>query len=334
MTDSATAPSPEFLRVFREQAGSGGALPFDRFVELALYHPEVGYYRQPRKRVGRGPGTDFYTASSSGAIFGELIAAACTTLLRGKDPAGFKFVELGAEPAGPGEPPAGVLAGVTHPFGEVELVSVDQALPVLTGSCIVFANELFDAQPFERYRFRDGRWRPLGVAERPGRLEEVELETPPTIALPETAAEGQRFDAPVAARKLLDRIAAQPWTGLLVTSDYGRTLHELFHELPQGTARAYFRHRQSNDLLDRPGEQDLTCHVCWDWLSDTLREHGFSDPVVESQEKFLVTHAARHLANLTQQAGAGFDPRRLSVLQLLHPGNLGQKFQVLHARRG
>mgnify|MGYP003347625901 CR=1 FL=1 len=68
-----------------------------------------------------------------------------------------------------------------------------------------------------------------------------------------------------AATALLETIAAQPWTGLFLTCDYGRSLHELLTEYPAGTARAYHRHRQSNDLLAQPGEQDLTRHLCWDW---------------------------------------------------------------------
>src|SRR5688500_446078 len=112
---SPTAASPEFLAVFRAHADAKGAMSFARFMDLALYHPEVGYYRQRRPRVGRGPGTDFFTASTSGPIFGELICAACVKLLRaaGRDPARHMFVEIGAEPDGDG-----VLAGVGHPFSD------------------------------------------------------------------------------------------------------------------------------------------------------------------------------------------------------------------------
>ena len=42
-------------------------------MELALYHPTLGYYRHSGPRVGYGRGTDFFTASTSGPLFGELI---------------------------------------------------------------------------------------------------------------------------------------------------------------------------------------------------------------------------------------------------------------------
>ena len=38
-----------------------------------------GPLRSPRRRVGRDAGTDFYTASTSGAVFGELVAAKTAT---------------------------------------------------------------------------------------------------------------------------------------------------------------------------------------------------------------------------------------------------------------
>ena len=135
-------------------------MTFARFMELALYHPATGYYRRPQRRVGYGPGTDFFTASTSGPVFGELIAAACVDLLGSADPREFTFVEIGAEPAAAAQPGAvgGVLAGVAHPFARVRILGVGESLD-LGGNCIVFSNELFDAQPFHRFVFRRGAWR-------------------------------------------------------------------------------------------------------------------------------------------------------------------------------
>ena len=61
--------------------------------------------------------------------------------------------------------------------------------------------------------------------------------------------------------------------------------------------------------------------------------HGFAAPVLESQEAFFVHHAASVLSRLTAAEAGRFSSRKLGVLQLLHPGNIGQKFQVLWARR-
>ncbi|HTZ20966.1 MAG TPA: SAM-dependent methyltransferase [Opitutaceae bacterium] len=322
-------PSASFLAVFRAQADAHGAMPFDRFMELALYDPAVGYYRREQSRVGYEAGTDFFTASTSGPVFGELVAAAGAALVRahGGTPGDFVFVEIGAEPA------TGVLAGVTHPFGAVRPVRVGEPIE-LSGHCIVFSNELFDAQPCRRFVRRAGVWRELGVAECDGRLVEIELGAIAEAWLPAQAPEGYCFDAPRAAADLAARIAAQPWSGLFLAFDYGKSWPVLAEETPAGTARAYHRHTQSNDLLARPGEQDLTCHVCWDWLRDALVQGGFAAPQLESQEAFFVRHAAEYLAAMTAAEGARFSPKKLSLLQLLHPAHLGQKFQALHAWRG
>ncbi len=329
MGSSATpssAPSADFLAAFRLRAGPGGALTFAEFMELALYHPVLGYYRRPRPRVGYGADTDFYTASTSGPVFGELVAAAVTTLLARQDPGAFTFVEIGAEPG------RSVLAGVEHPFRSVQPLRLEDPLE-LRGNCVVFSNELFDAQPFRRFVFRGKSWQELGVTLHDGALSETTLPAAMPADFPPSAPEGYIIDAPLAATALAGRIAAQPWTGLFLAFDYGKSWQELAEATPAGTARAYHRHTQSNHLLAQPGEQDLTCHICWDWLKIALASEGFASPAVESQEAFFIHHAATYIAATTAAEAARFSPKKLSLLQLLHPSHLGQKFQVLQAAR-
>lgn len=138
----------------------GGVLDWEHFVRIALYEPELGYYRRPdRARIGREPGTDFQTASSLNPVFASLVIEAATRLLpEGVSAAESRFIEIGAET------PGGLLAGLKHPFREVLASGIEEALPVPDGPCILFSNELFDARPFRRYRFRDGAWREMGVA--------------------------------------------------------------------------------------------------------------------------------------------------------------------------
>jgi SAM-dependent MidA family methyltransferase len=350
----ASAVPPEFLAAFRQAAGDSGTLSFARFMELALYHPDTGYYAQRRRRIGRAPDTDFFTATSLGPVFGELVVESCVALLDQRLPRDHTFVEIGAESPAPGNAggfdsfpggPGGVLAptgsgqaGVTHPFAAAATISLGQPLH-LPPRAVVFSNELFDAQPCHRLVREAGHWRESGVGLRDDALEEVLLPdlTPEVQAvhdrLPAAAPDGYRIDLPLAAAQLAARIAAQPWAGLFVAFDYGKSWRELSEDTPAGTVRAYFRHRQSNDLLARPGEQDLTCHVCWDWLGEALTVHGFAAPMLESQEAFFVHHAAPALSRLTAAEAGRFSGRKLGVMQLLHPGNMGRKFQVLWARR-
>lgn len=303
-------------------------MSFSRFMALALYDPQVGYYRQPRERVGRSALTDFYTATSTGSLFGELIEAAAGKLLGASlTPADCTFVELGTEQ------PGGIHAGRRHGFKAVRTLPLGSALQI-EGPCVVFSNELFDAQPCRRFVRRDGVWWELGVQLADDTLREIvcgPAENAPY--LPEPAPEGYILDAPEAATGLLREIMQQPWHGLFLACDYGKTWSELVHATPAGTARAYHRHKQSNDLLARPGEQDLTCHVCWDWLQAALAAHGADAPRVESQEVFLVRHAHELLAETVARHAHNLSDRKQALLQLIHPAHMGRKFQVLHALR-
>lgn len=303
-------------------------MPFDRFMALALYDEQAGYYRHARERVGRGTNTDFYTATTTGPIFGELIEAATAKLLgEGAKLADHQFVEIGTEQ------PGGIHAGRQHDFKAIRTLPLGHALEI-EGPCVVFSNELFDAQPCRRFVHRGGIWLELGVQLAGDALQET-VWAPAENApyLPAQAPEGYCLDAPEAAVELLRTILKQPWHGLFVACDYGKSWAELIDSTPAGTVRAYHRHQQSNDLLARPGEQDLTCHVCWDWLQAALLEAGCSTPQVESQEAFLVRHAAQLLAETVQREAAGLSSRKQALLQLIHPAHMGQKFQVLHARR-
>jgi SAM-dependent MidA family methyltransferase len=241
--------STQFIDLFRSRADPAGTMTFARFMQLALYDPSLGYYRQPRPRVGRAPGTDFFTASSS-PLFGELVAAACTSLLAAHhaDPRDFTFVEIGAEPLDEarGRPETGILANTPHPFGATKTFRLGDPLE-LKGRCVVFSNELFDAQPFHRFVFRRGAWRELGVALRDDGFVEVELPEATPATLPITAPEGYGIDAPLEAAALAGQIAAQPWSGLFLAFDYGKTWSELAEATPAGTARVF-----SSCAIERP----------------------------------------------------------------------------------
>ena len=58
--------------VIRAEILQSGAIPFARFMELALYCPETGYYETNKDNVGRCG--DFITSVSTGSLFGELLA--------------------------------------------------------------------------------------------------------------------------------------------------------------------------------------------------------------------------------------------------------------------
>ena len=326
------ASSSDFFDVFQAEPGSATGVSFARYMELAMYHPTAGYYTRDFKRVGRDEKADFFTSTSFNPVFGELVVAATVRLLAPARPADFEFVEIGAEPGG------GILRNLPHPFAGYRTISLGQPF-VLPPRAVVFSNELFDAQPFHRVVFRGGRWRELGVALRGRHLHEAELpEFSPEVAaraefLPRTSDENYHIDLPLRTLPLLERIIGPEWRGLFLAFDYGKYWQELAENIPGGTGRTYHRQKMGSDLFARPGRQDLTCHICWDWLEDGLVRAGFGETWVESQESFFTRHAAAELAAITAAEAGSFSPRKRMVMQLLHPANMGQKFQALHALR-
>jgi SAM-dependent MidA family methyltransferase len=326
MKPSAAPCDPAILAALRSRAAGRTALNFADFMEVVLYEPGIGYYRKSGPRVGRGAGTDFFTSTDS-PLFGRLIVAACGDLLGNAPLSQYDFIEMGSEPG------AGILSGIKHPFRSHRQVRIGESLK-LGGQSIVFSNELFDAQPFRRFRYAAGAWRELGVSLEGDTLSETEISGAVIPQLPSPSTEGYVVDAPVASADLAAAIAGQPWEGLFLAFDYGKSWEEIAHATPQGTARSYRHHVQSNDLLAHAGDQDLTCHVCWDWLSDALARKGFTDPRVESQEAFFAHHCSPLLEGLSRDDAGRLSRDKLSILQLLHPVHMGQRFQAIWAVRG
>lgn len=314
-------------------AAAGGILSYREFTRWALYDRDFGYYRRARQRVGLAPGTDFYTNLSFRSVFAPLVIEALTDSELG-DPSSFHFVEIGVEPEG-----GLIRSGDTHPFASVSTLRIGDPICV-PERAVVFANEWLDAQPFHRFRFIEGTWREIGIVPGgPDEFAEVPFptETPALTrirsSLPLPHPEGYTLDLSFDAPDAVEALAETSWEGRFVTIDYGHSWDTLLHEIPQGSGRAYYQHRQESNLLARPGEQDLTCSVCWDWIERALTAHGFGKPERYRQETFFMKRAQTGVARIIAANTGGYSPTRNKLLALLHPGQMGARFQVLVADR-
>lgn len=338
MTVSSEHPnSLKLIQKMRDASPSANQLNYKDFIQHALYDPEFGYYTRNIDRVGRSDETDFYTSQSIGPMFGALVLTAIKNLIQDHtnkptNLSDWTFAEIGYEKESEWWTPD------ECPFHDH--IKIGPGDPIdFKGPCVVFSNELFDAQPFHRVVRLGGQWMELGVSLNTDELTETILpELSPEVAafrnqLPLETEDGYTIDLPLATIPLAERIVSLDWNGLFIALDYGKPWIHLAHDFPQGTARAYYRHKQSPHLIAHPGVQDLTCHICWDWLNEALMEARFTETKVESQEAFFVKHAANHIETVISSNPGTFDKNRQSLMQLIHPATMGQQFQVLSGFR-
>ena len=361
MNAGATAGRPELLALLRAEIEAAGPMCFARFMDLALHHPEHGYYAGGERRLG--PRGDFFTASDLGPAFGRALArqiAQVAALCGGSDEP-FEVVEFGA---GRGLLAQDVLEALARDAPELAArtrytmversaamrdaaaarVSAARVLEPgrlarARAGCVV-AVELFDALPVHRLARRAHELVELRVAsDDRGRL--VESEAAPCAEAAEWAArygaadgEGTDAEAASGAAELLAELARAVERGAWLIVDYGDRADRLYTaERRRGTLLAYHAHRTSEAFLERVGLQDLTAHVNFSALEDSARGLGLEVLGLTTQDRFLIGNGL-----LEEFEGGQRDPsavkRRLQALQLLHPLGMGRAFRVLALSKG
>jgi SAM-dependent MidA family methyltransferase len=300
-------------------------LTFRDFVELALYHPEFGYYTRPVSPIGKDG--DYVTSPLLSPVFAfalgrlrkefvnrasdeapSIVDVGCGdgALIRalareeGADAALYFGVDrflgrvssadLGeGERSQPAEPNEGSADRVTF------LESLDRV--PRDGAQLIISNELFDALPFARLvRRGEDELHELWVAERDGILDWSEHEAEAAYADYFAArgielAEGQFADVSLEWGAMYEEICAHLTRGLVVTFDYGFPQKQLFDPRIRrfGTAAAYRGQRVTRDLLANPGEQDLTAHINFDDLIRAGERKGLRTLFFGRQAKFLLS---------------------------------------------
>ncbi len=358
-------------RILARRMAEEGPMPFSRFMEEALYHPDHGYYRR-EGRIGRGG--DFLTSVSVGDLFGLLLCERLAGWTRERRWSPVRWVEAGAHD---GRLACDILDHCRAAHGDLysrlryEIVEPDPAfrarqaerlsdhaprvawrsslgsLPPGGLEGILFSNELLDALPVERLRWdrARGRWIRCGVGWEGGRFQWRRMEAldPRSGLLGSLAAvpseclerlrDGFATERGRRARDWWKSAARRLGRGLLATVDYGLpTLEFLMPHRAEGTLRAYRGHRVSGDLLDSPGEQDLTSHVDFSELSAAGEEEGLRTRDLVLQERFL----SRALEEGVRRGAAGewMTPRRMRQWgTLAHPEGFGRSFRVLVQER-
>jgi SAM-dependent MidA family methyltransferase len=342
-----------------------GAIPFARFMELALYCPDYGFYEKEKDNIGRRG--DFFTSVSVGGLFGELLAfqfAEWMGLEDGPGRAGGRIVEAGAHD---GRLAADILGWLRvhrektfnllqyclvepsarrrewqretlKDFGKtVRWIPEISALQPTSPSpkTIIFSNELLDAMPVHRFGWDAAakKWFEWGVALAGetfvwSRLENSEFRIP-NSELEAVLPDGYIIETSPTAEAWWREAAGVLKRGKLVAVDYGLSEEEFFTpERRDGTLRAYHRHRLSADLLAHPGGQDLTTHVNFTALQSAGEAAGLKTDALMSQSKFL-TQIAERIWKRADVFGEWNSSRTRQFQTLTHPEHLGRPFRVL-----
>jgi SAM-dependent MidA family methyltransferase len=356
---------PSLRQFIEDEIRARGPMRFARYMELCLYGGDEvpGYYSGPRQQFGKAG--DFYTSSDVHAVFGRLLSRQFEQMWRALgSPDQIDLIE-----PGPGrglfaqdvldwtakkfpefhralrytlvEASAGLRQRLEERFAQHGSVQVLGSLAEAKGTyenAIVFANELFDALPVEVISDRGQVY----VTVENGRF--VETFQPPTSEVSDYLDrysvhphEGERVEACLAAKPMLEQIAAAVQRGFFVFIDYGYTRDEQLQGRHLDTLMTYRQHAASADPYAAPGEQDITAHVNFTALSGIAHDCGLDAFPLVTQSQFLLG-----IGEETQFADA-FDECKLPqeqakvALQLKHlatPVGMGDIFHVLVLSRG
>ncbi|MEL6710437.1 MAG: SAM-dependent methyltransferase [Pseudomonadota bacterium] len=338
---------------------SGGQLPFDQFMQLALYAPGTGYYVNGRRKLGADG--DFVTAPDISPLFGQCLANQCAELLAviGQG----NLLEFGA---GTGRLAASLLRHLhtldqlperylildtspdlraqQHAYLQQTIpdlmprVTWLDRLPTTNWRGIILANELLDALPVHRVHYTGTEWLEEFVTWQQGRFEPVSgpLHSPglaqavrkiPTESLPT----GYQTEINLRLAPWLNAVTEHMLQGALLLIDYGYTAAEYYHpERASGTLMCYHRHQANTDPYQRIGQQDITAHVNFSDLAHAGADAGLQLAGFTTQAKFLLNTGLPELLPQALQAHPQDEATLLAaVKQFTLPTMMGERFKAL-----
>ena len=353
--------------ILGERIRAGGPITFAEFMREALYHPVHGYY----SRASASRFADYYTSVDVHPIFGRLLARQFAEMWKQLgSPRPFLVAEAGA---GVGRLAGHILdfgAQSLPAFYEaLQYVAVERSpdrraehharlavhvaagrvsssgeIPSAIPAGCIFSNELIDAFPVHRVLMEHGALQEIFVGYEGGSFVEIQGK-PSTPALENyfreqgvSLEEGQQAEVCLEACEWIEKAGRALERGFIVTIDYGHEARALYDEHHnRGTLLAYRDHAVSENILESPGEQDLTAHVNFSALDLWGRRAGLMRSGLVTQTQFLVALGrGNEFADLYEPGQTELEKLRARLLlkNLIHPEGMGEKFQVLIQHKG
>jgi SAM-dependent MidA family methyltransferase len=302
----------------------GGWLSFERFMALALYAPELGYYSSGRRVIGFGPqdGSDFVTAPEMSPLFGAMLARQVQQALTQTQTD--VVWEFGAGRGSLAVQLLKVLGPYIRSYGIVELSGslrqvqqqvIAAQVPEFANKVqwlsewptelkgVVVGNEVLDAMPVQLLTWNGQQWRERGVTWRDEASSDVsesgawcwedrpmqQPARPPTDHADESFAPGTVVEIHRQAEAFISSLAERMQQGAVFLIDYGFAQSEFY--LPQrtgGTLMCHHQHQSDADPLQRVGEKDITAHVNFTGIALAGQDAGLEVLGYTSQARFLI----------------------------------------------
>jgi SAM-dependent MidA family methyltransferase len=337
-------------------------LSFERFMELALYAPGLGYYRAGGVKIGAGG--DFVTAPEVSDLFGFCLARQCAEVLAGM---GGQILELGA---GTGRMAAcmltelAALGSLPQRYGILEVSGdlierqrarlrqlpenlrnrvewLDRLPEAFRG--VILANEVLDALPTRRIVLREGELAELGVSlagdlliEAPdGPDEELSRAWGELISgLPHALPPGYETEVCLRVDPWIASLGERLEQGVMLLIDYGLPRSQLYHpQRVHGTLRCHFKQQAHEDPYINIGVQDITAWVDFTRVAEAALRVGLHVAGFATQAAFLL---ATGIEQRVAQASDALSHARLAgeARRLLLPGEMGEAFKFMALTRG
>ena len=345
-------------------------ITFARFMEMALYELQLGYYRQPADRPTDAG--DFLTAPETHAIFGWTVARRIEAMWEQLDrPRPFSLIEYGA---GSGTLALSILGGfrrhdstdlleavryrpiesnpnrmadLRRRFDDADLAGLLErtAEPDEPAVGVVLANEFLDALPVHRAILRGGQLRELYIVWRDGFAEIAAKPSTPELAarladdgVADQIAEGQIVEICLGIGPWIDDVAGRLTRGYILAIDYGYDAAELYGPRRlAGTLLGYRGHQVVDSPFADPGLTDLTAHVDFTAVAQLAARRGFSAQSLATQQEFLIAAGLESELQALQASPdltfADYTRARSGIIRMLDPRHMG-RFRVLVAERG
>lgn len=363
-------PSPDALRASRalqdlivdDIRHRDGWISFARFMELALYAPDLGYYSGGAAKLGKDG--DFTTAPEITPLFGKTLAQVAVDLMRQSAP---HILEFGA---GTGRLARDILTelkalGVTvASYSIVELSGELRArqenmlreFPQIhwltefpaSFSGVALGNEVLDAMPVHLVCKTADGWCERGIALAEDNFVYCDRACDASLIaqIPEAdyLPNGYLTEVhPIACAFVtsLTGMLCRGWHvngvgGAAILIDYGFPNHEYYlAQRDQGTLMCHYRHHAHPDPLYLPGLQDITAHVDFSAMTRAALDGGAELLGYTCQAAFLLNAGIGDLLLRTPPSEPlRFLPQANAVQRLTSPAEMGELFKVLVVGKG